>query len=118
MICLLPEPRHAPGLFFYSVYISAGGKKQESHWAWQPQRLSYLECGLTGLLNPTSIWHETISAVFHKVFPSCFVYWNRPYQSMHRSGRQMPPSSCPPVGSVKDCREMVEWALRYSCSGF
>jgi hypothetical protein len=25
------------------------------------------DAGLTGLLNPTSIWHETISIVFHKV---------------------------------------------------
>jgi hypothetical protein len=38
----LSEPRHAPGLFFCSVHIGAGGKKQESHWAWQPQRLAYL----------------------------------------------------------------------------
>jgi hypothetical protein len=24
------------------VYIGAGGEKQESHWAWQRQRLAYL----------------------------------------------------------------------------
>jgi len=39
---LLSEPRHAPGLCFYSMYIGAGGEKQESHWARQRQRLSYL----------------------------------------------------------------------------
>jgi len=39
---LLFEPRHAPGLCFYSMYIGAGGEKQESHWARQRQRLSYL----------------------------------------------------------------------------
>jgi hypothetical protein len=56
----LSEPRHAPGLFLCSVYIGAGGKKQESHWAWQPQRLvlPHASCGLTGLLNPTAIWHK------------------------------------------------------------
>src|SRR5215813_4660769 len=31
---LLSQPRHVPGLFFYSEHISAGGKKQASHWAW------------------------------------------------------------------------------------
>jgi hypothetical protein len=31
----------------------ADGKKQESHWTWQPQRLVSPQCGLTGLLNPT-----------------------------------------------------------------
>jgi hypothetical protein len=30
----LSESRHASGLYFHSVHISAGGKKQESHWAW------------------------------------------------------------------------------------
>src|SRR5437660_5220851 len=39
---LLSEPRHAPGLCFYSMYIGAGGEKEESHWARQRQRLSYL----------------------------------------------------------------------------
>ena len=41
----LSEPRHAPGFFFYSVHIGAGGKKQESHWAWQPQRLVLPDAG-------------------------------------------------------------------------
>ncbi len=106
---LLSQPRHATDLFFYSVHIGAGEKKQESHWAWQPPQLSYLECGLTGLLNPTSIWHETISVVFHKVFPSCFV---QPYRMIHRSGRQMPRSSCPPLRQLGTA-EMVEWACRF-----
>src|SRR5262249_60240701 len=36
------------------------GKKQTSHWAWQPRRLvlPHASCGLTGLLNPTAIWHK------------------------------------------------------------
>ena len=42
---LLSQPRHAPGLLFYSVHIGAGGKKQESHWAWQPQRLVSPDAG-------------------------------------------------------------------------
>src|SRR6516164_7356466 len=71
--------------------------------------------GLTRLLNPTSIWHKTISAVFHKVFQSCFAYWNRPNQLA--SGQQMPPSSCSPVASVNDCRE-VEWGPVYRLRAF
>ena len=38
---LLSEPRHAPGLCFYPMYIGTGGEKRESHWARQRQRLSY-----------------------------------------------------------------------------
>jgi hypothetical protein len=51
----------------------ARGKKQESHWAWQPQRLVLPDAGLTGLLNPTSIWQKKNSVVFPKVLPSSFV---------------------------------------------
>jgi hypothetical protein len=51
----------------------ARGKKQESHWAWQPQRLVLPDAGLTGLLNPTAIWQKKNSVVFPKVLPSSFV---------------------------------------------
>jgi hypothetical protein len=35
------------------VHIDAGGKKQESRWGMQRQRLVLPHAGLTGLLNPT-----------------------------------------------------------------
>ena len=41
---LLSEPRHAPGLCFYSMYIGAGGEKQESHWARQRASGSLTSC--------------------------------------------------------------------------
>src|SRR2546429_6644245 len=108
MICLLPEPRHAPGLFFYSVYISAGGKKQESHWAWQPQRLSYLECGLTGLLNPTSICTRLFQQYFIKCFRRASSTGIGRTSRCTEAGGKCRLRVVPPVGSVKDCREMVE----------
>jgi hypothetical protein len=55
--------------------------------------------GLTGLLNPTSIWHNTISIVFHKVFRSCFVHWNRPNQLEQAANAAL----LLPIASVEDC---------------
>jgi hypothetical protein len=43
-MAVLLDDGFGPGLFFCSVYIGAGGKKQESHWAWQPQRLVSRQC--------------------------------------------------------------------------
>src|SRR5262249_54067007 len=99
---LLSQPRLVPGLFFYSVHISAGGKKQASHWGWlaPAARLPHASCGLTGLLNPTSIWHKTISIVFHKVFRSCFVHWNRPNQLEQAANAAF---ELLPIASVEDC---------------
>src|SRR6516162_10990679 len=42
-------------------------------------RLVLAPRGLTGLLNPLSIWHKIISAVFHGLFQLCFSHlcWSR-----------------------------------------
>jgi len=45
--------------------------KEESRWR-DVQRLVLAPRGLTGLLNPLSIWHKIISAVFHGLFQLCF----------------------------------------------
>jgi len=43
------------------------------------RRLILAPRGLTGLLNPLSIWHKIISAVFHGLFQLCFSHlcWSR-----------------------------------------
>jgi len=35
------------------------GKSKRATGGSSPSGSSYLECGLTGLLNPTSIWHKS-----------------------------------------------------------
>jgi hypothetical protein len=51
----------------------ARGEKQESRSTWQVQRLVLPDAGLTGQLNPTSIWQKKNSIAFPKVLPSSFV---------------------------------------------
>src|SRR5262249_48457925 len=98
----LSQPRHVPAFSFTPCTTAQVAKSKRATGRGSPAaRLTSCLMELTGLLNPTSIWHETISVVFHKVFPSCFAYWNRPNQLA--SGQHMPPSSCSPVASVKDC---------------
>src|SRR5262249_24019216 len=89
-----------PGLFFYSVHNGAGGKKQESHWAWQPSGSSHLMPH--GVDWPAPPYLNLAQRQFQSFsFPSCFPYLNPANQLA--TGQHMPPSSCSPVASVKDC---------------
>jgi hypothetical protein len=94
----------SPGMsraFSFTPCTSAQvGKSKRATGRGSPSGSSYLECGLTGLLNPTSIWHKTISIVFHKVFPSCFVYWSRPNQLEQTANAAF---ELLPIASVEDC---------------
>jgi hypothetical protein len=55
------------------------GEKQESRSTWTVQRPVLPDAGLTGLLNPTSIWQKKNSVAFPNVLPSSFVWtvWSR-----------------------------------------
>jgi hypothetical protein len=47
--------------------------ENKSRRAWKLRRLVLAPRGLTGLLNPLSIWHKIISVVFHELFQLYFI---------------------------------------------
>jgi len=60
------------GLLFSLCDPQRTGTKK-SRRAWKLQRLVLAPRGLTGLLNPLSIWHKIISVVFHELFQLYFI---------------------------------------------
>jgi hypothetical protein len=67
-------------LSFVRPYTSAQVEAREPLGVTAPTArltsLRWTDAGLTGLLNPTSVLHKTISVVFPKALPSSFVYLN------------------------------------------
>jgi hypothetical protein len=85
-------------------------EKQESHWAWQPQRLVLPHAsGLMRVDWPAQPYLTLPQVVFHGVFPSCFVSWNRPYRLMYEADCKCP--VCSPSSQLRTA-VMVELALR------
>jgi len=48
-------------------------EENKSRRAWKLRRLVLAPRGLTGLLNPLSIWHKIISVAFHELFQLYFI---------------------------------------------
>ena len=101
---LLSQPRHVPGLFFYSVHISAGGKKQASHWAWLAPTTRLTSC-LMRVDWPAQPYRNLAQRLFKaRISQSVSIvlrHWNRPNPLAHRRDQQMPPSSCFPSRQLR-----------------
>jgi hypothetical protein len=114
MISLLSEPQAGPGAFLL-LRIGAGGKKQESHWAWQRQRLVSPQCGVDWPAQPYlklaqdyfSRISKSVSIVLRLLESAVSV--DAPKRAAYAAFELFS------VGSVKDCRH-GRTGHRYSCS--
>jgi hypothetical protein len=108
-----PQERHTP----QPPEELARGKKQESHWAWLAPATRLTSC-LMRVDWPAQPYRNLAQRPFQsyliKCLRSCFVYWNRPNQLAHRSGQQMPPSSCSPSRQLRTASRFADHLTVFS----